>query len=109
MTTNAPGPWKEIDQGWIDAADGTPVVEYRSCGSHAARWASRADYRLALAAPEMLDALLQVADLIKESFGVHGLHRNGESASWGSLTDGEFDTWLGKLYPAITKAQGESR
>lgn len=43
--------------GWIDDADGNPVVQYEACGSHRAEWVSEEAYRLALAAPELLQAL----------------------------------------------------
>ena len=50
--------WVESDGGWIDAEDGTPVVEYAGCGSLEANWVSEQHKQTALAAPEMMDALL---------------------------------------------------
>lgn len=50
--------WVESDSGWIDAEDGTPVVEYAGCSSHEAEWASEQHKQVALAAPEMMGALL---------------------------------------------------
>ena len=50
--------WVESDNGWIDAEDGAPVVEYAGCGSHTADWVSEQHKQIALAAPEMMDALL---------------------------------------------------
>ena len=39
--------------------------------------------------------LKAVDDLISESDGVCGLHRNGDAAPWGSLVaGGEFEEWL---------------
>lgn len=54
--------WVEASGGWIDNTQGEPVVEYSGCGSHAATWRTEGDYRLALAAPELLAALERLAD-----------------------------------------------
>jgi vacuolar-type H+-ATPase subunit I/STV1 len=43
-----------------------------------------------------LSGLLEnVGDLMSESYGVIGLHLNGDNASWGSISDaGEYGEWL---------------
>lgn len=61
---HTPGPWVEdIDPDYPDDRNGwiVGVVEYAGCGSHAAEWSSEDNKRLALAAPELLEALDQLA------------------------------------------------
>ena len=67
---HTPGPWVEdIDPDYPEDRNGwiVGVVEYAGCGSHAAEWSSEDNKRLALAAPELLEALMisrrYVADL----------------------------------------------
>jgi hypothetical protein len=68
MSKHTPGPWQAEEvtihytentrpTGWINGPDGKPVVEYGKCGSHEAVWPNPADKLLALAAPEMYEAL----------------------------------------------------
>jgi hypothetical protein len=56
---------------------------------------------------ERLRAGLQaVSDLIDESHGVAGLHRNGDVAPWGDLrTGGKYEEWLVSFDDAL-KEQG---
>ena len=42
-----------------------------------------------------------VLDLINESEGVAGLHRNGDVAEWDSLISGNFSAWLSKFDAAV--------
>lgn len=43
----------------------------------------------------LVRGLVAVEKLIDESYGVEGLHRNGDIASWGDLrTGGHFENWL---------------
>lgn len=77
---------------------------------------AEATARLMAGAPELLDALTglvrSIDDLISESYGVAGLHRNGDVAPWSELTEGgRFEEWLLALVSAraaIAKATGES-
>jgi hypothetical protein len=64
-TKHTPGPWRAYvtewgdqseETGWIVGANGEWVSEYAGCGSHDAAW-NEADFTLALAAPELLEAL----------------------------------------------------
>jgi hypothetical protein len=42
--------------------------------------------------------LSDLDDLIAESHGVYGLHRNGDPAPWEELTEGgQFEEWLGSI------------
>ena len=48
------------------------------------------------------EGLSAVEDLINESTGVYGLHRNGDGAPWEELrTGGRFEEWLVKFDAAI--------
>jgi hypothetical protein len=58
--TYTKGPWQSSGDGWIETIRGESIVYYRGCGSHTAEWASDADYRLAMAAPDLLEALIAV-------------------------------------------------
>ena len=55
---HTPGPWHAAKkQGWINAANGRrKIVQYAGCGSHAAEWPNPDDYKLAVAAPDLLTA-----------------------------------------------------
>lgn len=49
--------------------------------------------------------LLAVRDLMSESRGVCGLHRNGDEAEWSSLqTGGRFEGWLTEFDAARDRA-----
>lgn len=49
----------EVQTGWIKG-----VVEYQGCGSHRAKWSTPEDFKLVLAAPQVLDtAILAVNTL----------------------------------------------
>ena len=55
---------------------------------------------------ELRKGLLAVQDLIDNSSGVDGLHRNGESVPWDDLlAGGAFGAWLSDFSAAITKAR----
>lgn len=54
---HTPGPWKLDEDGFIDG-----VNEYAGCGSHQCDWNSEDDKALVLAAPELLEALEEIAD-----------------------------------------------
>lgn len=60
--SHTPGPWSEAEDGWIYGPGGYDVVEYERCGSHAAHWGNPDDYRLALAAPELLALCQEMKD-----------------------------------------------
>jgi len=70
MSKHTPGPWREdrneydVERGnhpgWIVGPNDEPVCEYAGCGSHEAHWENSANFALALAAPELLAALLQI-------------------------------------------------
>lgn len=97
LTGHTPGPWEGADNGWIDAADGSSVVEYKGCGSHAACWVNARDKILAIAAPELLQALLDTRERIKNA-----------DSWWIDCPDrGGID--LKMIEAAITKATGESQ
>lgn len=79
MTKHTPGPWKanltieltpkegggytetQVRDGWI-----VGVVEYAGCGSHRAEWFNEGDFNLALAAPDLLEALELMVDQYKQ-------------------------------------------
>jgi hypothetical protein len=88
MSKHTPGPWIATAGGWIDDANGIPVVQYESCGSHAAEWTNPADRELVLAAPELLEALKEVL----------------ENCTAGFAPSSRF---LVKAHAAIAKAKGE--
>lgn len=51
----------------------------------------------------MKDGLNAVADLINESYGVAGLHQNGDVASWEELrTGGNHEDWLVEFDEALS-------
>lgn len=56
------------------------------------------------------EAVNEVSDLIQESYGVAGLHQNGDVAEWSELLPGgNFEGWLeifGEV-AALTKEAGE--
>jgi hypothetical protein len=61
-TKHSPGPWRkrlfhDKWEGWIEDAQGNPVIQYAGCGSHEASWNNPKDIDLVFAAPEMLEAL----------------------------------------------------
>lgn len=67
---HTPAPWvEEVDKyatngktGWI-----VGVVEYAGCGSHEAEWTSEANKRLALSAPDLLEALTWVTRALEKA------------------------------------------
>lgn len=63
---------------------------------------------LSLLAPEIEKArkgLIAVKDLIDNSYGVVGLHLNGDPAPWESLLEGgQFEDWLKDFSEAISAA-----
>lgn len=87
MNKHTPGPWSLARDGWIEGPSGEDVVCYAGCGTHEAEWNS-ADLRLALAAPELLAALVA---LLAERSNAAQLSNAGLSAR-----------------AAIEKATGES-
>ena len=53
-------------------------------------------------------ALVAVLDLINNSYGVAGLHFNGNVAPWDSLLEGgEFEEWLKDFSKAIEVKDGQ--
>lgn len=47
-------------------------------------------------------------DLISESYGVAGLHLNGDVEPWeGLLEGGRFEEWLGTFGPPPTASEGD--
>lgn len=58
--TISPHPWKWDSYGWLDDANGKPILEYAGCGSHSCQVNSEGDKRLIEAAPFML-GLLELA------------------------------------------------
>lgn len=68
-------------------------------------------------ATELVEAaerlLHDISDLMANSEGVTGLHKNGDVAPWSDLDeDGHYNPWLGRgiyhLRTAIAKARGEA-
>jgi hypothetical protein len=68
-------------------------------------------------ATELVEAaerlLHDISDLMANSEGVTGLHKNGDIAPWSDLDeDGHYNPWLGQgiyhLRTAIAKARGEA-
>lgn len=92
---HTPAPWvEEVDKyatngktGWI-----VGVVEYAGCGSHEAEWTSEANKRLALAAPDLLEALQALMEP----------HDEGRDNNW----DGKHKERLSAARVAIAKAAG---
>jgi hypothetical protein len=67
VTKHTPGPWTQhVDEhdsepyGWIVGPNGEEVVSYAGCGSHMAQWGNPADLALALSAPDLLAALVDL-------------------------------------------------
>ena len=90
---HTPGPWLDDEGGWIKSASGKPIVEYLGCGSHEAEWANPADKSLALAAPDLMEAL---SNMVVSA--VPGMN-------W---TDETGQLMLRLARAAIAKARGES-
>lgn len=63
MSKHTPGPWFDAGRGWIEADGEREVLTYEGCGSHSAHWNNRADFDLVLAAPDLLEALIDLRDL----------------------------------------------
>lgn len=65
------------------------LAEFRNFGGHAGENAAA---KLLKAAPKLLNALSdlldEVQDLIGESYGVAGLHLNGDVAPWSEIEEG---------------------
>lgn len=77
--------WVAAEDGWIDDVEGRSVVQYAGCGSHEAEWASPEAKAIALAAPELLEALQRLVDAV-----------DPESTGWDEAV------------AAIAKAMGEA-
>jgi hypothetical protein len=60
---HTPGPWADAGDGWIAGPDGCSVAQYKGCGSHEAEWPNPADFHLALAATDLLEAMTTGAQL----------------------------------------------
>jgi hypothetical protein len=60
-----------------------------------------ADARLIAAAPELLEALQGMLNIVSDSYGVDGYHLNGEIAEWD-----EFSDEINAANAAIAKATG---
>lgn len=103
MSNHTPGPWI-IDErsDYKDPAVHPPVICEVGCfviiTMDEVKSVER-DARVIAAAPDMLEALKDIAALIKESQGVAGYHLNGDVADWDSLEL--------KLFDAIAKAEGD--
>lgn len=87
--------WVAAEDGWIDDAEGCSVVQYAGCGSHEAEWASPEAKAIALAAPEMLEALILLEREMVES-------GNAGSVDYG------WKPAIEKTRAAIAKATGEA-
>jgi len=61
------------------------------------------DAHLIAAAPELLEACKAMRNIINDSHGVSGYHRNGDLAEWDTFSDE-----LTCLEQAIAKAEGKS-
>jgi hypothetical protein len=109
MVEHTPGPWS-FDQDWhriptIFAAEGRTMVatiEKGTCGRDARPGADReANARLIAAAPDMLEALLEVRNLVREA-----------SATGFNCHDGDWAERLfynqAKVSEAIRKAEGRA-
>jgi hypothetical protein len=61
---------------------------------------------------EALEGVLaDIENLMSESEGVSGLHRNGDIAPWCELEEGgQFErfSWISKAQAALAKARGEA-
>jgi hypothetical protein len=91
---HAPGPWTDDDDGWIGGPNGVEVCCYAGCGSHEAEWSNPADKTLAIAAPELLEALI----LLEAEMVASG---NASSVDYG------WKPAIEKTRAAIAKATGE--
>lgn len=60
-------PYRGEPTGWI-----VGVVEYAGCGSHEAEWSSEENKRIALAAPDLLEALDVIAKASERSETMFG-------------------------------------
>ena len=101
------GPWmvgktncviSENDNGLeLNGAKGQEAIEYYG-GNLICESVSEANAKLIAAAPEMLEALKSISDLIMESEGVTSFHVGGDIVLWG-----EFEL-VKKIEQAIKKA-----
>ncbi len=54
----------------------------------------------------LANGIIAVAELIDESYGVAGLHLNGDVATWEELrTGGTFEAWLMDFDSALKEAK----
>jgi len=70
ITSHTKGPCiEEVDPDYPDQPSGwiVGVVEYAGCGSHEAKWTSEANKRLALSAPDLLEALTWVTRALEKA------------------------------------------
>ena len=71
---------KIVETGWIEG-----VVEYLECGMHRPKWKNPSDFKLVLAAPELLEALEEFIKfyeniIITESELNNSIYRKAEEA-----------------------------
>ena len=128
MSEHTKGPWEvaRTDAGIIVRTESAKKTRFGASRYAAIGGFDRSDpeqlaealanARLIAAAPELLEALIELVGeidlLASESCGVAGLHLNGDVATWEEILPGGRFEWLGSLEraeSAIAKAaEGES-
>lgn len=101
---HTPGPWIDAGDGWIDGPTAGPVVQYAACGTHRAEWPNRNDYRLAMAAPDLLAACRLVSDFLDR---LETSYPEDDSLL-RALRLKVHEPLRAALNPAIAKAEGRS-
>lgn len=102
MNKHTPGPWVVQDSRYCPNSDDPPplvcTIGRFSILAMCEVKSDIDDASLISVAPEMLEALQEIADIVLESQGIAGYHLNGEVADWDSLNL--------KLFDVIAKATG---
>lgn len=98
---HTPGPWFVAEAGLFKVASIT-----HSTGIYADEMSSdesiQADARLIAAAPDLLEALQGLLNVVNDSRGVAGYHLNGDTAEWDEFYE------VDAARAAITKATGSA-
>lgn len=97
MSEYTKGPWHISSDGWICGADDVSVSEYAGCGSHEAEYKNPNDKCLIISAPDLLEAL---EDMAAGWSYIRSTHGDLYGVGW--------DRAEKKATAAIARARGES-
>lgn len=95
MSKHTPGPWRKWDYGWITGPNNQTLALATGCGD--IDWLNPDDFTLAIAAPDLLEALEELDNHI-----CNNLETNYPTGI--DVNDSAFQ----KARAAIAKARGES-